>query len=249
MSMLENKNIIVTGCLQGIGLETLRLFAANRPECIFACAYKSDEGFEEECRKLSAEHSVEIIPVYFDLMDNEAVKAAVKTILSYKREIHGIVNIAGIVRDARVGMIAYDDLFATMQVNCLSPIMFTQQIVRWMQRKNTAGSIVFVSSIAAFAGAYGQTSYAASKAALIGAMKSMSKELGSEGIRVNAIAPGVIDTPMTAEVGKEELEKRTKLMDIPRLGLPQEVGGTLLFLISDMSRHITGQVLHVDGGM
>lgn len=246
--MLDGKNVIITGCLQGIGKETLTIFAQNRANVI-ACAYKPDEQFEYYCKQLSNENDVEIIPIYFDMNDNEAVKKAAQKIISLKIEIHGLVNIAGINRDAYFNMITYQDLLDTFQVNFFSQILFTQYIVRWMQRKKTRGSIVFTSSLTALAGNEGQVVYGASKAAIIGAMKSMAIELGKDNIRVNAISPGVIKSPMTKELDENILGERMLKMDIPRIGNADEVSNLFMFLISDLASHITGQVIRVDGGM
>lgn len=246
--MLEGKNIIITGCLQGIGRETMAVFAQNKANVI-ACAYRQDEEFAQFCDQLAEENGIEIVPVYFDMSDNEAVKSAAKQIVSWKKEIHGLVNIAGMNRDAYFNMLSYQDLFDTFQVNFFAQILFTQYIARWMQRKKTRGSIVFTSSIAALTGSEGQVAYGASKAALIGAMRSMAIELGKDGIRVNAVAPGVINSPMTAQLNDTLLYDRVQKMDIPRLGNADEVSNFFMFLVSDLSCHITGQVLRVDGGM
>jgi 3-oxoacyl-[acyl-carrier protein] reductase len=137
----------------------------------------------------------------------------------------------------------------TFQVNFFSQIVFTQYIVKLMQRKQIAGSIVFTSSITALDGNEAQLSYGASKAALIGAMKTMALELGKTGIRVNAIAPGVIETPMTAALDGSVIDKKVKSMDIPRLGKASEVAELYMFLMSDLSSHISGQTIRVDGGI
>ena len=246
--MLEGKTIIITGCLQGIGKETMAVFARNRAN-IIACSYREDEEFVGDCERLAKENGIEIVPLYFDMSDNEAVKKAAKQIISWKKEIHGLVNIAGMNRDAYFSMLSYQDLYDTFQVNFFAQILFTQYIVRWMQRKKTKGSIVFTSSITALAGSEGQVAYGASKAALIGAMRSMAIELGKDGIRVNAVAPGVIDSPMTRQLDEALLGERVMKMDIPRLGRADEVSNLYLFLVSDLACHITGQVMRVDGGM
>ena len=246
--MLEGKNVIVTGCLQGIGKETVAVFAKNRAN-VFACAYKQDEEFACFCDRLAKENDVEIVPVYFDMSDNEAVKGAAKQIVSRRKEIHGLVNIAGMNRDAHFGMMSCQDLYDTFQVNFFAQILFTQYITRWMQRNKTRGSIVFTSSIAALTGSEGQVAYGASKAALIGAMRSMALELGKDGIRVNAVAPGVIHSPMTQKLDEAWICDRVMKMDIPRLGNANEVSNPYMFLVSDLACHITGQVMRVDGGM
>lgn len=246
--MVSGKNIVVTGCLQGIGQETLRVLAENGAN-VFACAYKQTEDFENLCCQLSEKNHVSIWPVYFDMMDNQSIKEAAKTIQSKKVEIHGLVNIAGINKDAFFNMVTYQDMLDTFQVNFFSQIIFSQYIVKLMQRKKTPGSIAFTSSITAMDGNEAQLSYGASKAALIGAMKTMALELGKTGIRVNAVAPGVIKTPMTEALDESVIEKKVRTMDMPRLGTSEEVAELFMFLMSDLSSHISGQTIRVDGGI
>ena len=118
-----------------------------------------------------------------------------------------------------------------------------------MLRRKNEGSIAFISSIAALDGNIGQVSYASSKAALLGAMRSMAKELGEKGIRVNAVAPGVVRTPMTDKLDENLKARKIELMSIKRLGEAKEVADTFVFLMSDLSSHITGQTIRIDGGM
>ncbi len=246
--MVSGKNIVVTGCLQGIGKETLRTLAQHGAN-VFACSYKQTDEFEEFCKELSNTNNVSIWPVYFDMMDNASIKEAAKVIQSQKVEIHGLVNIAGINKDAYFNMVTYQDMLDTFQVNFFSQIIFTQYIVKLMQRKNTAGSIAFTSSITALDGNEAQLSYGASKAALIGAMRTMALELGKTGIRVNAVAPGVIKTPMTDALEQSVIDKKVKTMDMPRLGTAEEVANVFMYLMSDLSSHISGQTIRVDGGI
>ena len=246
--MVSQKNIVITGCQQGIGKETLGVFAAHGAD-VFACAMKEDPGFEAYCAALSAEHHVRIRPVYFDLRDNGAVRDAARQIQSEKTDIHGLVHVAGITKDALFHMMTYQDMLDIFQVNFFSQMILTQYIVKIMQRRHTGGSIVFTSSLTALAGNTGQTAYGASKAALTGAMRSMAMELAKDGIRVNAVAPGVIKSPMTEALPEELVQRRLLQMDLPRLGDPRDVANAFLFLVSGMSGHITGQVLRVDGGM
>lgn len=246
--MVSGRNIVVTGCLQGIGRETLRVLAEHGAN-VFACAYKQTDEYEAFCKDLSEKSQVSIWPMYFDMMDNNSIKNGAKAIQSQKVEIHGLINIAGMNRDAFFNMVSYQDMLDTFQINFFSQIILSQYIVKLMQRKQTAGSIVFTSSITALDGNEGQLSYGASKAALIGAMKTMALELGKSGIRVNAVAPGVIQTPMTDTLDSEIVDKKIKTMDIPRLGTAEEVANVFMFLMSDLSNHITGQVVRVDGGI
>ncbi len=246
--MVEGKTIVVTGCLQGIGKETVRVLAENGAN-VFACAYERTGKFEEYCSELAQKNGVNIWPVFFDMMDNNSIKAGVKEIQKEKKDIHGLVNIAGINKDAYFPMVTYQDMLDTFQVNFFSQIILSQYIVKLMQRKGIKGSIVFTSSITAFDGNEAQLSYGASKAALVGAMRTMAIELGASGIRVNAVAPGVIRTPMTEALDKSIIEDRIGKMDIPRLGEAKEVADLYMFLMSDLSSHISGQTIRVDGGM
>lgn len=246
--MLTGKNIVITGCLQGIGKETLKKFAENGAN-VFACAYQQNEEFELFCKELENTNGVQIMPVYFDMMDNASIKDAAKIIQKSKMEIHGLVNIAGMNRDAFFNMVTYKDMVDTFQVNFYSQIILSQYIVKLMQRYKTKGSIAFTSSITALDGNAGQMSYGASKAALLGAMRTMALELGTNGIRVNAICPGVIKTPMTAKLEQNVIEQKLKTMEIPRLGEAGEVADVFMFLMSDYSAHVTGQTIRVDGGI
>jgi 3-oxoacyl-[acyl-carrier protein] reductase len=246
--MLAGKNIVVTGCLQGIGRETLKTFAEHGANVI-ACAYQQNDEFETFCTQLASDNEVQIVPVYFDMMDNASIKEAAKAIQKTKMVIHGLVNIAGINRDAYFNMITYQDMVDTFQVNFYSQIIFSQYIVKLMQRYKTAGSIAFTSSVAALDGNRGQVTYGASKAALLGAMRGMALELGATGIRVNAVCPGVIKTPMTDKLEQDIIDAKLLAMEIPRLGEPREVADVFMYLMSDLSTHVSGQTIRVDGGI
>ena len=251
--MLENKTIVVTGALQGIGKETVKILAEYGAN-VFACSIpvtdeeKKNE-FESFCKDIEDSCRVFVKPVYFDMLDSELIKNAVSEIRSNKTHIDGIVNIAGINRDANFGMISEKDIEDTFKVNVFSQIIFTQYIVRFICRDKTPASIVFTSSVTALDGNEGQVAYGASKAALIGAMKSMAKELGVNNIRVNCVAPGVIKSPMTDKLSEDLINEKTKKMDIPHIGEGKNVADLYAFLMSDLSKHITGQVIRVDGGM
>lgn len=245
--MLSGKNVIVTGALQGIGKAALEFFAANGAN-VWACAQTSSDEFEDYCMKLSEQYNVWIKPVYFDLLYVEEIKAAVKLIQSAKEPVDALVNIAGFTKDALFNMVSMDVLKKVFEVNFFSQIYFTQFITKLMLRTGK-GSIIFVSSVSALDGNIGQLAYGSSKAALIGAMRTMSKELASKGIRVNAVAPGVIKTDMNKIVPADIIEEKIKKMDIKRLGEAEEVARTIGFLVSDLSEYITGQVIRIDGGI
>ena len=246
--LLRGKTFVITGCLQGIGKETLKVFAENGSN-VFACSYKYDEEFESFCNDLAEKNDVKVVPVYFDMMDDDSIKKAAMAIQKEKMAINGLVNIAGMNKDAYFGMITSSDMTATFQVNVFAQITFTQYIAKMIKKNEDGGSILFTSSITAMDGNEGQTVYGASKAALIGAMKTMAIELGKNKIRVNAIAPGVIYSPMTQKLSQDIMNEKIRRMDIPELGSMTDVANLCMYLMSDYSSHVTGQVIRIDGGI
>jgi 3-oxoacyl-[acyl-carrier protein] reductase len=245
--MLTGKNAVITGALQGIGRATVDYFASMGAN-VWACALNPTDEFEAHCNEVSEKYGVWVKPIYFNLLSQDEIKAAVKTIQGEKLPVDILVNIAGMTKDALFQMVSMDTLHLIFEVNYFSQIYFSQFMAKLMLR-NGKGSIIFVSSISALDGNAGQVAYASSKAALIGAMRSMSKELASKGIRVNAVAPGVIDTDMNKVVPQEVKDEKIKTMDIKRLGNADEVASTIAFLASDLSDYITGQVVRIDGGI
>ena len=245
--LLTGKNSVITGCLKGIGRSTLEIFAKSGSN-IWACALSPDEEFDVFCRKLALENNVWIRPVYFDLLDQEQIKAALKLIATDKKPVDVLVNIAGMTKDALFHMIPIDQMKMIFEVNFFSQMYITQFITKLMLRQKS-GSVINISSISALDGSYGQLSYSASKAALIGATKTLSAELAEKGIRVNALAPGVIGTDMVKLVPEETIQKHITQMKIKRLGNVEEVSKAILFLASDLSAYITGQVIRIDGGI
>jgi 3-oxoacyl-[acyl-carrier protein] reductase len=245
--ILNNKNAIITGCIQGIGKATVEEFAKNGAN-IWACALEYNDAFETYCKKLSEEYNVWIKPVYFNLLNQDEIKIGLKQIASDKLPIDILVNIAGMTKDAITHMVTMEQMKLIFEINFFSHIYLTQFVTKIMIRQGY-GSVVNTSSISAIDGSYGQLSYSSSKAALIGATKTLSKELASKGIRVNAIAPGVISTDMNKIVPDNIIQENIKKMKIKRLGNADEVAKTILFLASDLSNYITGQIIRIDGGI
>ena len=245
--ILKNKNAIITGCIQGIGKATLEEFAKNGAN-IWACALEYNEDFEAYCQKLSDENNIWVKPVYFNLLNQDEIKVGLKKIASDKLPIDILVNIAGMTKDALTHMVTMDQMKLIFEINFFSQIYLTQFVTKLMIRQGY-GSVVNTSSISAIDGSYGQLSYSSSKAALIGATKTLSKELASKGVRVNAIAPGVISTDMNKIVPDSIIQENINKMKIKRLGKADEVAKTILFLASDLSNYITGQIIRIDGGI
>ncbi|HZK60798.1 MAG TPA: SDR family NAD(P)-dependent oxidoreductase [Anaerovoracaceae bacterium] len=245
--ILSGKTAVVTGCLQGIGRATLDVFAQNGANVFACCQYETEE-FTNHIKELSKETGVEIFEIYFDLMDDESIKQAAREIQKSKRTIDILVNIAGMTKDALFQMVTMDQLKTVFQVNYFSQILFSQYIIKLMLR-NGSGSVINTSSISALDGNPGQLVYASSKAAVIAATKTMSAELAPKGIRVNAIAPGVIDTAMTAIIPQEDMNRLMSKSNIKKVGTPIEVANVILYLASDLSSFVTGQTIRVDGGI
>lgn len=241
------KTYIINGALQGIGYETLVYFA--RKGCnLIACAHKYSDDFEFNCNKLEVENGISIKRFYCDFNDSNDIKILANSIRKLKVEIHGLVNLVGIAKDANFQMVKPQDLINIYNLNVVSNLYFTQLITKLLIRQNF-GSILFVSSISAIDGNQGQLNYSSSKGSLVSATKTLSKELGLQNIRVNCIAPGVINTSMNEIVPQEIIEEKISSSSLKRIGEPVEVSSTIYFLLSDESSFITGQVLRIDGGM
>ena len=244
--LLKNKTAVITGCNRGIGKETLKIFAENGAN-IFACVRKETEEFSERIKNLSEKNSVEIIPLYFDMTDSAAMKNAVMQIRKTKKKIDILVNNAGFCPTDIRGfqMTTIDKIREVFDINFFATLQLTQYILKFMQ----GGSIVNISSLTALEGAAGQLAYSASKAAIIGFTKSLAQELGQKNIRVNAVAPGFIDTDLMRQTTPpeyvEEIKSRAALK---RLGTAEEIAEFILFLASDMSGFTTGEIIRVDGG-
>jgi 3-oxoacyl-[acyl-carrier protein] reductase len=245
--LLKGKNAVITGCLKGIGRTTLDVFAQNGAN-IWACVQFPDGEFETHIKNLEKEFDVIITPVFFDLTDAEQIKSGMKTIISAKKKIDVLVNIAGVTYSALFHMTTMEKMKWVFEIDFFSQMIITQYLSKVMMMQKS-GSIINVSSISAIDGNAGQVAYSSAKAALIGATKTLAEELSEHQIRVNAIAPGVIKTDMTSELPQDKFDKLIKKTNNGRAGTPKEVADTLLFLASDMSSYVTGQIIRVDGGI
>ena len=245
--MLKGKNAIITGARRGIGRATVEVFAKNGAN-VWACARKRDDAFEAEMRSVSEKYGVEIWPVYFDVTNDAEVKEAVQVIRKQKRDVDILANIAGIAGDkTSFPMSSMENMKEVFDTNFFAATLLTQYIVRLMIRQKK-GSIIYVSSIAGLDGTPSQYAYASSKAALIGATKNLAREVAADNIRVNAIAPGIIDTDMGGEIEETLREEILSKVIMKRTGNPEEVANVIAFLGSDLSSYITAQVIRVDGG-
>ncbi len=245
--LLDGKTALITGCLKGIGYEAMQGFA-RQGASIVACCQFHDPLFEERARQLAAETGVGITPVVFDLASTDETLTAMRELVVARRRIDILLNIAGMTEDSLFSMTAMKSMRRVFEINFFAQMLVTQYVSKLMIRQKF-GSIINVSSITAIDGNAGQISYGSSKAALIGATKTLASELGDHGIRVNAVAPGVVTTDMTASIPAESFARLCSRIPMGRAGAPAEVAGVLLFLASDLSSYVTGQVLRIDGGI
>lgn len=238
-NMLVGKVAIITGCSRGIGRAIMGTFAQNG-----AIVYAVDliEGSMDDVA------SDRIIPCYFDICDTKAIVALVQRVKKEQGKIDILVNNAGIMLDSLIPMVTDSQIQKTFEVNVFAMMHFIQYVSKIMKRQHS-GSIVNAASIMGISGNYAQMVYAASKGAVIALTKSAAKELAKDGIRVNAVAPGTINTSLLEKTPEETLTKIKSRICWGQLGTPEEVANAYMFLASDLSSYISGQILGVDGMM
>lgn len=238
-NLLEGKIAIVTGCSRGIGRAILETFAANGA-VVYAVDLK--EGSMDDVA------SNKIIPCYFDITETRPIIDLVKQVKKEQGKIDILVNNAGVMVDALIPMVTDDQIHKTFEVNVFAMMHFIQYVSKVMKRQHS-GSIINAASIMGISGNYAQMVYAASKGAVIALTKSAAKELAQDGIRVNAVAPGTINTKLLDNTPEETLDLIKSRIYMGKLGTSEEVANAYLFLASDLSTYISGQVLGVDGMM
>jgi 3-oxoacyl-[acyl-carrier protein] reductase len=243
---LSEQVVWITGASRGIGRAAALLFAqANAHLVLCARSVESLTQLQEEVLAISG---LAPLCLAYDAADLKAIKSAGQQIFAKFKRLDVLINNAGILQDALLGMISEAQLLQTLNVNLAAVIEHMQIATRLMQR-HKMGSIINVSSIIGRVGNVGQVVYGASKAGVVGATLSAAKELAPSNIRVNAIAPGFIDTEMARSISSEKFQERLDSIKMGRIGDPQEVASVILFLASSLSSYVTGQVIGVDGGM
>lgn len=243
---MDNRNVIITGANRGIGLSMVREFAKNGDN-IWACARKKTDEFEKEIETLKEETGVVIKPIYFDLSDENEIKRGMKEIFSEKKKIDILINNAGVPFGGLLTMTPISTVREVFEINLFAQIQIMQLVSRQMM-KQKGGCIINMCSVGGIETNPGYLAYGSSKAALIWVTKSISKELAPYNIRVNGIAPGLIDTEMGNYKSEKELEKVFNRMSIKRMGQPYEIAKAALYIASDDAQYMTGHIMVLDGG-
>lgn len=247
MRILEGKTAVITGCNRGIGKAILEKFASEGANVI-ACTRKVSEELISVYKELESKHTIKIIPIEMDLSDTTSIKDAMKQIQALKLPIDILVNNAGVASGGLMLMTSMAELQKVFQINYFAQVQITQHISKLMMR-HKRGSIIMMSSVLGLDSRGGATSYGASKAAVALFTKSAAKELGAFGIRVNAIAPNLVETDMAHQMEEKSFNNMIDSAALKRLAQPEEVANTALFLATEESSYITGQIIRVDGGM
>lgn len=246
MKILDGKNVIITGASRGIGKGIAESFASHGANVAFT--YSSSEGpaiaLEKELNGLG----VKAKAYKSNAASFSEAEELVKNVLEDFGGIDILINNAGITKDNLLMRMGEEDFDTVIEINLKSVFNMTKAVQRTML-KQRKGSIINMSSVVGVKGNAGQTNYAASKAGMIGFTKSVALELGSRNIRCNAVAPGFIETEMTDKLDEKTVQGWRDSIPLKRGGLPEDVANACLFLASDLSAYITGQVLNVDGGM
>jgi len=246
MKLLDGKTVIITGASRGIGNEIARTFAKSGANVAFT--YSSSEAPALELEQELNGLGVKAKAYKSNAANFQESQDLITAITKEFDSIDVLINNAGITKDNLLMRITEDDFDKVIEVNLKSVFNMTKAVQRTML-KQRKGSIINMSSVVGVKGNAGQTNYAASKAGIIGFTKSVALELGSRNIRCNAIAPGFIETEMTGKLDAETVQGWRDSIPLKRGGTPEDVANVCVFLASDMSAYVTGQVLNVDGGM
>lgn len=243
--MLTGKTAIVTGASRGIGAAIARKLCEAGANV--ALCSRSAEAVAAIADALNSE-GYTAISTAADISQKSDVEALIKAVQERFSQIDILVNNAGITRDTLLMRLKDEDWHAVLQTNLTGTMYCTRAVLRPMIRQRS-GRIINISSVIGVMGNPGQASYAAAKAGIIGFTKTIAREVGARGITVNAIAPGFITTDMTAQIPEQHQKQLLELIPLRRFGSPEDVADAVCFLASDAARYITGQTLHVDGGM
>lgn len=246
MDLVKGKNVIITGASRGIGRGIAQAFAKAGANVAFT--YSSSAAPAEELEKELTALGVKAKAYQSNAANFESAQQLAADVVAEFGSIDVLINNAGITKDNLLMRISEEDFDTVIEVNLKSVFNMTKAVQRTML-KQRHGSLIHMSSVVGVKGNAGQANYAASKAGIIGFSKSVALELGSRNIRSNVIAPGFIETEMTGKLPEDVVEQWRAGIPLKRGGTPEDVANACLFLASDLSAYITGQVVNVDGGM
>jgi 3-oxoacyl-[acyl-carrier protein] reductase len=244
--VLKDKVGFITGAGRGIGFEIAKELAEEGAD--LAICDIDEKTIVDSAKSLSESTGRNILGLVVDVASEISVEQGVKKIIDRFRKIDILVNNAGITRDALILRMKDEDWDAVLNVNLKGAFHCIREVSRFML-KQRSGKIVNIASIIGLMGNPGQANYSASKAGLIGLTKTAAKELAGRGIQVNAVAPGFIETAMTAKLQPDVRDKMLSVIPAGRFGRPEDVASVVLFLSSPASDYITGEVIRIDGGM
>lgn len=244
--LLSGKICVITGTSRGIGRQIAESFT-KQGAIVYANARR--EGcLEEWAAERNAEGRGTVIPLYFDITNTEEVRRAVLRLKKEQGRIDVLINNAGVIANQLLGMISMEKTREMFEVNVFGALELTQMIATRFMMKQKSGSIINIASITGVEGSRGQIAYSASKGAVISMTKSMAKELAPYHIRVNAVAPGMIQTERLNVTVRDEYKDRAASIGMGRLGEPQEIADGCSYFASDLSDYTTGQILVIGGG-
>jgi 3-oxoacyl-[acyl-carrier protein] reductase len=243
---LQNKVALITGSARGLGRAIAEKLAAEKAKIVITDINEAMALSTAE--EIAHQYQIETLALKHDVASDESTKEVIKAIINRFSRIDILVNNAGITRDARLMMMKRDDWDLVLKINLTGAFICTKLVSKQMLKQNS-GSIVNIASVSGLMGNIGQANYSASKAGLIGLTKTTARELAERGVNVNAIAPGFIQSDMTHVLSDEATQKLLGQIPMNRPGIPQDVANAVLFLVSDLAKYITGQVINVDGGM
>ncbi len=246
MKLLENKTALITGASRGIGKGIATEFAKQGANVAFT--FNASVEAAKELEKELESFGIKAKGYQSNAADFDAAQELIKDVLEDFGSLQILINNAGITKDNLLMRISEADFDQVIEVNLKSVFNLTKAVIRPMM-KQREGSIINMSSVVGVKGNAGQTNYAASKAGILGFTKSVALELGSRNIRCNAIAPGFIETEMTAKLDEKTVEQWRNDIPLKRGGTPEDVANACIFLASNLSSYITGQTINVDGGM
>lgn len=243
---VENKTVLITGASRGIGKSIAEEFAKNGANVAFTYLSSVEKGQALEVEL--GQYGTKIKGYRSDASDYASAEQLVTDVVADFGNLDILINNAGVTRDTLLMRMSEEQWDDVLRINLKSVFNLTKAATKPMMRAK-AGSIINITSVVGLMGNAGQANYSASKAGILGFTKSVAKELGSRNIRSNAVAPGFIETEMTGELNEEQLKEWTKSIPLKRAGQGKDIANACLFLGSDASSYITGQVLVVDGGM